>query len=81
VRLGELEFDNDQDDAQPEDFGVLALRPHPDFENPKLYNDIAVVKLDREVQLSKLFLEPRSSSKTNTHPHTYVQLFHVPFAS
>ncbi|XP_016952778.1 venom protease [Drosophila biarmipes] len=53
VRLGELEFDNDQDDAQPEDFGVLALKPHPDFKNPELYNDIAVVKLDREVKFNR----------------------------
>ncbi|EDV53273.1 serine protease snake [Drosophila erecta] len=53
VRLGELEFDTTKDDAEPEDFGVLALKAHPGFENPKLYNDIAIVQLDREVKFNR----------------------------
>ncbi|XP_017041865.1 serine protease snake [Drosophila ficusphila] len=53
VRLGELEFDTDQDDAEPEDFGVLALKPHPQYKNPELYNDIGIVKLDREVKFNR----------------------------
>ncbi|KAH8346583.1 hypothetical protein KR084_005659 [Drosophila pseudotakahashii] len=53
VRLGELEFDTDEDDAEPEDFGVLALKPHPGFKHTELYNDIGIIKLDREVKFNR----------------------------
>ncbi|XP_023166144.1 serine protease snake-like [Drosophila hydei] len=52
VRLGELDFDSDQDDAEPEDFGVRNTTEHPDFKYPVLYNDIALVELDRGVRFS-----------------------------
>ncbi|SPP88056.1 blast:Serine protease snake [Drosophila guanche] len=52
VRLGELEFDNDKDDAEPEDFEVLSTTMHPDFNNPALYNDIGIVRLRRAVNFS-----------------------------
>ncbi|XP_017092253.2 venom protease [Drosophila bipectinata] len=50
VRLGELWFDTDEDDAEPEDFGVLRSIEHPDFKD--LYNDIGMVRLDRAVNFS-----------------------------
>ncbi|EDW82961.1 uncharacterized protein Dwil_GK22568 [Drosophila willistoni] len=49
VRLGELEFENDKDDADPEDFGVLRTILHPDYKHPLLYNDIALIRIDRAV--------------------------------
>ncbi|KAH8404637.1 hypothetical protein KR215_005417 [Drosophila sulfurigaster] len=52
VRLGELEFNNDKDDAQPEDFGVRKSTEHPDYEYGLLYNDIAIVELDRQVNFN-----------------------------
>ncbi|KAH8268446.1 hypothetical protein KR026_007323, partial [Drosophila bipectinata] len=54
VRLGELEFDNNQDDAQPEDFGVEG-KPivHPGYEHPVIYDDIAILKLDRNVTFNE----------------------------
>ncbi|KAM8707118.1 hypothetical protein ACLKA7_011250 [Drosophila subpalustris] len=52
VRLGELDFDSDKDDAQPEDFGVRNSTEHPDYEHGLLYNDIAIVQLDRGVRFS-----------------------------
>lgn len=45
VRLGELDFDSDSDDAQPEDFDVHSLKEHPSYQYPLLYHDIAIVKL------------------------------------
>ncbi|XP_017039977.1 serine protease snake-like [Drosophila ficusphila] len=52
VRLGELVFDSDKDDAEPEDFEVLELKTHPNFQFPVLYNDIGLVRLVRKVTFS-----------------------------
>ncbi|ALC46205.1 CG11841, partial [Drosophila busckii] len=52
VRLGELDFSTDTDDAEPEDFGVRKATEHPDYKYPLLYNDIAILELDRAVNLS-----------------------------
>ncbi|KAH8358737.1 hypothetical protein KR093_002082, partial [Drosophila rubida] len=52
VRLGELEFDTDIDDAQPEDFGIRKSTEHPAYAYPLLYNDIAIVELDRVVNFN-----------------------------
>ncbi|KAH8358734.1 hypothetical protein KR093_002083, partial [Drosophila rubida] len=52
VRLGELDFATEKDDAQPEDFGVVKATEHPGFKSPDLYNDIAILQLDREVNFS-----------------------------
>ncbi|EDW43391.1 GM26534 [Drosophila sechellia] len=49
VRLGELVFDTDKDDAEPEDIKVLELKAHPNFRYPILYNDIGLVRLRRQV--------------------------------
>ncbi|KAH8264542.1 hypothetical protein KR038_009743, partial [Drosophila bunnanda] len=49
VRLGELVFGSDKDDAQPEDFDVLKTKEHPDFKYPVLYNDIGLIHLSRDV--------------------------------
>ncbi|XP_043950868.1 venom protease [Drosophila biarmipes] len=53
VRLGELVFDSDKDDAQPEDFEVLETKAHPDFKYPVLYNDIGIVRLDGEIRYNR----------------------------
>ncbi|EDV92714.1 GH18677 [Drosophila grimshawi] len=52
VRLGELDFSTDKDDADPEDFGVKAPIEHPDFNYQMLYNDIALLQLDRIVNFN-----------------------------
>lgn len=52
VRLGELDFDSDTDDAQPEDFGVQNSTEHPDYKYPLLYNDIGVIELTRGVRMN-----------------------------
>ncbi|XP_030564145.1 venom protease-like [Drosophila novamexicana] len=52
VRLGELDFASDKDDAQPEDFGVQKIIEHPGYNYTILYNDIALLQLDRAVSFS-----------------------------
>ncbi|XP_016998847.2 serine protease snake-like [Drosophila takahashii] len=53
VRLGELVFDSDADDAQPEDFEVLETKAHPDFRYPVFYNDIGVVLLRGKIRYNQ----------------------------
>ncbi|XP_016978477.1 serine protease snake-like [Drosophila rhopaloa] len=53
VRLGELVFDSNKDDAEPEDIEVLELKAHPEFRYPALYNDIGIVRLRRKVTFSR----------------------------
>lgn len=50
--MGELEFDTDTDDAEPEDYGVSRRIEHEDYNDPALYHDIGMVRLDREVKFS-----------------------------
>ncbi|ALC46203.1 CG11841, partial [Drosophila busckii] len=52
VRLGDLDFATETDDADPEDFGVQNITEHPDYKYPDLYNDIALLKLDRGVRFN-----------------------------
>ncbi|KAH8278429.1 hypothetical protein KR018_003250, partial [Drosophila ironensis] len=54
VRLGELEFDNTQDDAQPEDFDLQGeIIVHPNYVYPAIYNDIAIGRLSRPVTFNE----------------------------
>ncbi|XP_060650966.1 serine protease snake [Drosophila nasuta] len=49
VRLGDLEFDSEQDDALPKNYGVQYYYQHPNFNSPELYNDIGLIKLAESV--------------------------------
>ncbi|XP_043656359.1 serine protease snake-like [Drosophila teissieri] len=49
VRLGELVFDTEKDDAEPEDIEVLEIKAHPNFRYPIFYNDIGLVRLRKQV--------------------------------
>ncbi|XP_036343140.1 serine protease snake-like [Rhagoletis pomonella] len=49
VRLGELEFEKESDDAQPEDIRVRRYVEHKNYESGTIYNDIALIELDRAV--------------------------------
>ncbi|XP_017129144.1 venom protease [Drosophila elegans] len=53
VRLGDLEFDTNTDDADPEDFEVKDHTLHPDYSYPALYNDISVVRLSKAVTFNE----------------------------
>ncbi|XP_054745603.1 serine protease snake-like [Anastrepha obliqua] len=49
VRLGELDFDRESDDARPEDFRVRRYVEHKDYNSGTIYNDIGLVELERAV--------------------------------
>lgn len=53
VRLGELDFATDSDDAKPEDFFVQQLIEHPDYDYGQPYNDIGLVMLSRSVKFDR----------------------------
>ncbi|XP_017041605.1 serine protease snake [Drosophila ficusphila] len=53
VRLGDLEFDTNTDDADPEDFAVQNFTLHPGYTHPAIYNDISVVRLARAVTFNE----------------------------
>ncbi|CAD7092802.1 unnamed protein product [Hermetia illucens] len=52
VLLGELDTTSERDGAKPERFGILTLIPYPGYRRPPLYNDIALIKLDKKVEFS-----------------------------
>ncbi|XP_034488960.1 serine protease snake-like isoform X2 [Drosophila innubila] len=50
VRLGDLDFGTDQEDASPRDYAVKDYFVHQNFTSPELYNDIGLIKLAEPVQ-------------------------------
>ncbi|XP_054265061.1 serine protease Hayan-like isoform X1 [Macrosteles quadrilineatus] len=53
VRLGEYNIKRDNDGADPQDYGVQQVIVHPNYFKTLKYNDIALLKLDREVTFNK----------------------------
>lgn len=53
MRLGDLNYELTNDDAGPEDFGVAQVINHPEYQPPQQYNDISLLKLDRDVMFNK----------------------------
>lgn len=51
VRLGELDFKDDSDDAKPQDFDVIERLVHPKYQDTH-YNDIGLLKLHTTVKFS-----------------------------
>lgn len=49
VRLGDLNVEINTDDAQPMDFKVANYRTHPQYDSNLKYNDIALVRLEKNV--------------------------------
>lgn len=52
VRLGELNYETDADDARPEDFNITQIFVHPNYTRSTIYNNIALLRLDRDVKFS-----------------------------
>ncbi|KYB25041.1 hypothetical protein TcasGA2_TC031075 [Tribolium castaneum] len=52
VRLGDLDLQSVTDDAQPQDYRVSQKIIHPSYHAPAQYDDIALIRLDRDVQFS-----------------------------
>ncbi|TMW51087.1 hypothetical protein DOY81_003818 [Sarcophaga bullata] len=53
VRLGELDFASDNDDAEPEDFSVRQIIEHPSYKYSEPYNDIGLLILSRAVKFNR----------------------------
>lgn len=49
VRLGDQNLVTDTDNADPQDFEIAKIIPHPDYVRQLNYNDIALLKLSRKV--------------------------------
>lgn len=49
VRLGDLDFDNDDDGAQYQEVNVSEIVKHPDYNASSYYNGIALLKLETPV--------------------------------
>ncbi|XP_076678159.1 venom protease-like [Andrena cerasifolii] len=50
VRLGDLNLVRTDDDAKPQTLRVERRIQHPDYKWPSAYNDIALLKMERDVQ-------------------------------
>lgn len=51
VRLGEHDYNDDSDDANPEDFDVAETVLYPDHTRPEAYHDLALLRLASKVTL------------------------------
>ncbi|XP_014262190.1 venom protease-like isoform X6 [Cimex lectularius] len=56
ARLGELDLSTNKDDAQPQDRLIIEWIIHPDYNSETVYNDIAIYKLDRDVDFTEYVL-------------------------
>lgn len=52
VRLGDLDFKSETEDAQVRQFNVTESFLHPEYKDRSFYNDIALLKIDRTVDFS-----------------------------
>lgn len=49
MRLGDIDLQSASEDASPETFGIIERFIHPNYNSPAQYNDIALLRLDRNV--------------------------------
>lgn len=52
MRLGDLNLERSDDNAEPENFRVVERIRNPDYKPPSQYHDIALLKLERNVQFN-----------------------------
>ena len=50
--MGDLNLRKNDDDARPENFEVVERIRHPGYKAPSVYNDIAILKLNKDVTFS-----------------------------
>lgn len=58
VRLGDIEPESDVDDSNPQIIAVAQAVRHPDYKVPEVYNDIALLRLAREPDMSTPHVRP-----------------------
>ncbi|XP_039277693.1 venom protease [Nilaparvata lugens] len=57
VRLGELDWKSNSDDARPKDYQIVAYIDHPQYNPNENYNDITLYRLDKDVEFN-LYIRP-----------------------
>ncbi|XP_068086055.1 venom protease [Anabrus simplex] len=57
VRVGDLNIKETTDKVEPQEAEVIERVPHPNYKPPASYNDIALLKLDRDLELNE-FVRP-----------------------
>ncbi|XP_026816313.1 serine protease snake-like [Rhopalosiphum maidis] len=57
ARLGDLDYDSESDEANPKDYKIVERIIHPNYKAPSFYNDIALFRLERDVDFSP-FIRP-----------------------
>ncbi|KAF4517625.1 hypothetical protein B566_EDAN002856 [Ephemera danica] len=72
ARVGELDYSDDNDGAEPEDVGIADFILHPEYHPQQWYNDIALIKLTRPVAFSQsvqpaCLPEPIVDTSSNTY--------------
>lgn len=50
VRLGDLDYAREDDDAQPKEYVVIRRIPHPQYRPPEKYHDIALLQVDKKIE-------------------------------
>lgn len=57
VRLGDLNIVSTTDDARPQDYRIVQHVSHPGYKPPLLYNDVALFRLESNVEFS-MYIRP-----------------------
>lgn len=52
VRVGEKDLVNIDLDSLPQDFGIDSIIGHPNYKPDQLYDDIALIKLDKNATIT-----------------------------
>ena len=58
MRLGDLEPESDTDDSNPQVIAVTEAVKHPDYKVQQVYNDIALLRLARDPDMSTPHVRP-----------------------
>ncbi|KAK9509570.1 hypothetical protein O3M35_006858 [Rhynocoris fuscipes] len=53
VKLGDLDLNSTTDDARPQIKKIAEIIVHPEYKQPEMYNDLALVKLDSPVSFNE----------------------------
>ncbi|XP_060870124.1 serine protease snake-like [Metopolophium dirhodum] len=65
ARLGELDYNSKTANARPTDYKIVDRIIHPNYKPPSLYNDIALFRLERDVDFSA-YVRPICLNTDNT---------------
>ncbi|KAG5882467.1 hypothetical protein JTB14_014181 [Gonioctena quinquepunctata] len=66
VRLGDLDISTDTDSTEPQLLSIKRSIPHPEFESPSRYHDIALFELEKEAKWT-LFVAPACLDTLRIH--------------